>query len=57
MKTDEVFLRDPGLYLFIPYNKLDHENFSNPLYRQKIRTKAKQRSRRYLSKRQNRSHS
>ena len=23
MKTDEVFLRDPGLYLFIPYNKSD----------------------------------
>lgn len=57
MKTDEVFLRDTGLYLFIPYNKLDHENFSNPLYRQKIRTKAKQRSRCYLSKRQNRSRS
>ena len=57
METNEVFLRDPGLYLFIPYNELDHEGFSNPLYRQKIRTKAKQRSHRYLSKRQNRRYS
>lgn len=57
METNEVFLRDPGLYLFIPYNEPNHENFSKPLYRQKIRAKAKQRSRRYLSKRQNRSHS
>lgn len=57
METNEVFLRDSGLYVFIPYNEPNHENFSNPLYRQNIRTKAKQRSRRYLSKRQNRSHS
>lgn len=57
METNEVFLRDPGLYLFIPYNELDHEGFSNPLYRQKIRTKAKQRSHRYLSKQQNRRYS
>lgn len=57
METNEVFLRDPGLYLFIPYNEPNHKNFSNPIYRQKERTKAKQRSRRYLSKQQNSSHS
>ena len=57
MKTDEVFLRDPGLYLFIPYNEPDHEGFSSPIYHQKSRTKAKQRSRRYLPKQQNRNRS
>ena len=57
METNEVFLRDPGLYLFIPYNELDHKKFSNLRYRNEARTKVKQRSRRYLSKRQNRSHS
>lgn len=57
METKEVFLREPGLYLFIPYHEPDHENFSNPLYCQKVRAKAKQRSHRYLSEQQNRSHS
>jgi hypothetical protein len=57
METNEVFLRDPGLYLFIPYSKPNHEKFSNLRYRNEARTKIKQRSRRYLSKRQNRSHS
>lgn len=57
MKTAEVFLREPGLYLFIPYNELDHEKFSNLRYRNEARNKIKQCSRCYLSKRQNRSHS
>lgn len=57
IETNEVFLRDPGLYLFIPYNEPDHEGFSSPIYHQKSRTKAKQRSRRYLPKQQNRNRS
>lgn len=40
METDEVFLREPGLYLFIPYNEPDLERLSNLRHCHKTRIKA-----------------